>query len=135
MVTNCSRLLIGAAIVFLTTPTNAQDGAGRSTSDGVFTAAQARRGAVVNDEVCVECHEVEEFTGSFMDSWVGAPVSMLFEDISTLMPDDRPGALPSQQYADVLAYIFELNGLPAGDRELSTDMSELSTIIIEWSGQ
>jgi hypothetical protein len=68
-----------------------------------------------------------------MMSWSGAPASMLFEVISTSMPQDRPGALSAKQYADVLAYIFELNGLPAGARELPSEPERLARIIIERS--
>ena len=34
------------------------------------------------------------------------------------MPDDNPGGLPRQTYVDVMAYMLELNGYPAGSDEL-----------------
>jgi len=127
-------VLLGIASV-TGTPAQAQNGETRSTLDGVFTEEQAKRGANVNNTVCVECHENDEFTGSFLDSWTGAPVSMLYEEIKSLMPDDRPGALKPQEYADVLAYIFSLNGIPAGPRELPTDVNALVNIFIERPAQ
>lgn len=107
-------------------------GQARTLQDGVYTEDQARRGAAINDGVCLECHEPDEFVGSFMESWSGAPVSMLFDEISALMPEDRPGALRPQEYADVLAYIFSLNDIPTGAQELGPDPQLLQNIIIEW---
>lgn len=104
-----------------------------STRDGVYSARQARRGEQVFQETCAACHLPEYFTSTMMPSWAGAPVSMLFSVISTTMPEDRPGSLASAQYADVLAYIFELNGLPAGGRELPAAPARLARIIIERS--
>ena len=103
-----------------------------STRDGVYTEAQARRGKGVFDGVCAECHAPVYFSQTF-PSWVGAPVSMLFDAIRTSMPEDRPGALTPQQYADVLAYIFELNGLPPGPRELPPESGRLQRILIQRS--
>ena len=42
----------------------------------------------------------------------------LFTLISTTMPEDNPGSLKAQQYADVLAYFLRLNKFPAGQVEL-----------------
>ena len=58
--------------------------------------------------------------GAFIRSWAGASVAALYDDIYSLMPEDQPGSLPPQQYADVIAYILQLNGLPPGDVELAT---------------
>lgn len=128
-------LLLMVTTVGALAPVHAQDGGTRSTLDGVYTEEQARRGANINSTVCVECHEDEEFTGPFLDSWTGAPVSMLFEEIKSLMPEDRPGTLKPQEYADVLAYIFSLNGIPAGAQELPTSLDTLVTIFIERPAQ
>lgn len=104
-----------------------------STRDGVYSEPQARRGEAVFRETCSACHLPEYFTTTMMLSWRGAPVSMLFEVLSTSMPEDRPGGLSPQQYADVLAYIFALNGLPAGRHELPSEPARLERIIIERS--
>jgi mono/diheme cytochrome c family protein len=102
-----------------------------SVRQGVYTEEQARRGAVVYERACGACHMQEYFTGSFLDSWNGAPASMLFELFRTTMPEDRPGGLDRREYADVLAYIFKLNGLPHGQRELPPRLAALERIVIE----
>ena len=87
-----------------------------------FTAGQATRGQQVFTTICSACHGRNEFTGPiFALTWKADPVGNLFEHISTAMPQDRPGSLSPAQYADVLAYILQLNGLTAGDRELPAD--------------
>ena len=45
----------------------------------------------------------------------------MYTSIAYSMPEDNPGGLPGQTYADVIAYILELNGYEAGDTELTTD--------------
>ena len=103
----------------------------KSILDGVFTEEQARRGEALNEKICANCHMQDFFTGTFLKSWSGATVGALYELISTSMPEDRPGALKKQQYADILAYIFELNGIPPGNETLGTKTEILAKIIIE----
>ena len=47
------------------------------------------------------------------------------------MPEDNPGSLRSAEYAAIIAYFFELNGIPAGDTEMDSDISALENIVIE----
>ena len=104
----------------------------RSVQDGVYTEEQARRGEQLIEDVCAACHMAGWFTGTFLQSWAGTTVSALYEVISSTMPLDQPGALKRQQYADILAYIFELNGLPPGQEELGASKGALGEILIEW---
>ena len=50
------------------------------------------------------------------------------------MPDDGPGALPEATYLDAMAYILEMNGYPAGDLELTADMSRMDSVPFEAHG-
>jgi mono/diheme cytochrome c family protein len=102
-----------------------------TTLDGVYTEEQAERGAEVVEDVCRECHDDEEFVGAFIRSWAGASVAALYDDIYSLMPEDQPGSLPPQQYADVIAYILQLNGLPPGETELGIARESLERVLIE----
>jgi len=119
-------LSLGAAL-----PAPAQTEERVTTLDGVYTEEQALRGAEVIEAVCRECHDDEEFVGAFIRSWAGASVAALFDDIYSLMPEDQPGSLPVQQYADVIAYILQLNGLPPGEVELGAARESLERVLIE----
>ena len=104
----------------------------RSTLDGVYTEEQASRGERLMWNICAECHFDEDYTGPFLQDWVGGTVWGLFDSIWSTMPEDSPGGLPRTDYADAIAYMFKLNGLPAGDQELGTEKSVLDSIKIEW---
>jgi mono/diheme cytochrome c family protein len=108
-----------------------QTGPTRSVRDGVYTQEQAERGAKVNEEACASCHMQDWFTETLLLSWAGATADMLYDLIRTTMPQDRPDGLSRQQYADILAYIFQLNGLPAGEDELPAGNRDLQKILIE----
>ncbi len=125
------RVFCLALCLALAHPVLAQSEDGRTTLDGVYTAEQAERGAQVTEDVCRECHDDEEFVGAFIRSWAGASVAALFDDIYSLMPEDQPGSLPRQQYADIIAYILQLNGLPPGEVELGAARESLAQVLIE----
>ena len=98
-----------------------------SVLDGVYTTAQAERGHVAYETRCIQCHEGLEADGpglmdkAFLDRWREDTLEPLFSFIKTTMPGNNPGGLDAQVYADVLAYLLEANGLPAGARELTPD--------------
>lgn len=104
-----------------------------TTLDGVYTAEQARRGEEVFSRRCAMCHGTDRFTGSaFVPSWSRAPLSTLFTVIRSQMPFDNPGSLEREAYAAVIAYIFRLNGLPAGERALPAHADSLREITIQF---
>jgi mono/diheme cytochrome c family protein len=96
--------------------------------DGVYTPAQAERGEAAYSTSCLGCHEGQdadgpELTGkAFLDRWREDKLESLFTFIRTTMPGNAPGSLDERVYADIIAYLLEANGLPAGKRELSPDM-------------
>ncbi len=103
-----------------------------SVRDGIFTTAQAERGAKVFEEVCMRCHQPEQFTGpGFIDAWSGQTVDVLFEVIRTTMPEDNPSSLKKREYAAVLAFLFSINGIPAGETDLPSLTRKLKQIRIE----
>ena len=92
----------------------------KSVNEGVYTAAQADRGAAVFKTSCTACHDTGRFTGDdFLAGWTGKSLHALFDHVSTTMPEDNPGSLKPQQYADVIAYLLKLNEYPTGNTELS----------------
>lgn len=108
-------------------------GFGSSILDGVFSYEQSRRGEALYREICLECHEedlqgggyVDEFIPplvgeEFLSEWSPWTVGDLFEYVTTEMPpdsEDREG-ITATTYTDILAYVLEQNGFPAGQSEL-----------------
>lgn len=101
----------------------------RTLDDGVYTEEQAKRGAEVYRRACVECHQTDEYKG-FLRRWTGLPVSFFYEIVRSTMPQNNPGGLSRDEYADVLTYIFSINGVPTGEEELAADAETLDAITI-----
>lgn len=109
----------------------AQD-APRTVRDGVFSAAQAARGADLFESICMNCHELTEFTAAdaYLEEVEGKPLWETFEYIWAEMPEDEPASLPPEDYAAVLAYILSVYGLPSGTNDLGIDERSLEAITI-----
>ncbi|MEP7304631.1 MAG: cytochrome c [Acidobacteriota bacterium] len=96
--------------------------------EGVYTAAQAARGEAAYSTSCIGCHEGQDADGpqltgtAFLDRWREDKLESLFTFIKTRMPGNLPGGLDERAYADITAYLLQANGLPAGERELTSDM-------------
>jgi mono/diheme cytochrome c family protein len=119
---------VGCAASFLTFAAAAQ----KSVKAGVYTAAQAERGLAVYNSKCASCHAPNRFTDEFFySSFAGKPLWEMFEVISDSMPEDNPGGLKKEEYADVIAYLLKLNNFPTGEIELPTDREALSVIMME----
>ena len=104
----------------------------RSANSGVYSTAQASRGRDLYALKCRSCHTPESHTGVIFDNWWGGKlVSDLFEYVIERMPKNEPGTLTPEESADVIAYIFRMNRMPAGNEELSTDVNALRQIRIE----
>ncbi|NIY07242.1 MAG: hypothetical protein GWN02_02705 [Gemmatimonadetes bacterium] len=90
-------------------------------------------GKAIFGEVCAACHASSQFNG-LVRIWAGRTVHDLFESIRNTMPYDGPGRLSAGEYADLVAYILTLNGLPPGDEPLAGDAG-LKRIRIEVGGE
>jgi mono/diheme cytochrome c family protein len=130
-----ARILIAAVttIALSSTPLAAQASSDSVTTlTGVYTFQQARRGGDVYAGNCRSCHTVESHTGAaFSATWNHRPLYALFQYMTERMPKNDPGSLAPQEYADVLAYVLKMNGLPAGAVVLPADSVTLKTIRIE----
>ena len=104
----------------------------RSVKAGVYTEAQSDRGQTLFRSKCASCHAPNRFTDDlFYTSFAGKPLWEMFDVISDSMPEDNPGSLKKEEYADVIAYLLKLNNFPAGESDLPTDKDALSAILME----
>lgn len=112
---------------FVSVTVSAQNG--KSVNDGVYTAAQADRGDKTFNATCTTCHDTERFTGKdFLSVWTGKSLHVLFDHVHTTMPEDNPGSLKPQQYADIIAFFLKLNEYPEGTEELPATAEALKAI-------
>src|SRR6186997_1056490 len=110
------RILIGAALLPVAAAILNGQAPTKTTNSGVYTAAQAERGKKLFDEKCSGCHEPSRFSGdSFHEAWDGKPLKEIWDIASGTMPEDNPGSLKQQEYADIIAHFLALNGYPTGD--------------------
>ena len=117
-----------AALLTITLGAAAQ----KSVKAGVYTAAQATRGQTVFNSKCASCHAPNRFTDDlFYQSFAGKPLWEMFDVISDSMPEDDPGSLKKEEYADVIAYLLKLNNFPTGETDLPIDKDALSAILME----
>jgi hypothetical protein len=101
-------------------------------SRGAYTTAQAARGERAYRTSCNSCHAPSAYTGeSFTQLWVGRTAYDLVSLLRRTMPNDDPGGLPKQQYVDIVAYLFRLNGYPPGVRALSSEDAVLRRVRID----
>ena len=103
---------------------------------GVFTSAQAERGATVIQRHCSECHhddlsggEGPALAGStFMVKWEMQSVERLFHKIRDTMPEVGSTDVTDSEKLDSVAYILQQNGFPAGAVELTDKPGALAAL-------
>jgi hypothetical protein len=96
--------------------------------DGVYTKEQAAKGMKVYEEFCLICHPIDEYVGIYMEGWEGMTAIALVDSIAETMPVDNPGGLDVQELIDMVTYIFQANGLPAGDAEMDEIAAEQTIV-------
>lgn len=110
--------------------------------EGVYTTGQAERGKAVYMSTCIRCHGADlsgttapPLTGDrFLDVWGGESVDRLFVKIRDTMPPNFGTILDEGANLDIVAFILQTGGYPAGPRELSLK-DELSGIRIVRKGE
>ena len=92
-----------------------------------FTAAQAAAGKTAYNSSCAVCHGSTMTNGTFgtplagayfKNAWFGKTVAKFYERAQKTMPPAAPASLPKESYANIVAYILDMNGFKAGDSPL-----------------
>ena len=92
-----------------------------------FTAAQVAAGKTAYNANCAVCHGSTGSNGTFgtpvageyfKRMWDGRPLRLFFDRAVKTMPPAAPGSLPKESYANIVAYILELNGFKSGSAAL-----------------
>jgi glucose/arabinose dehydrogenase len=97
----------------------------RRGTEQVYTAGQALRGKTAYTQSCSACHQanlsgiaqIPALKGdTFLDKW--DKLGDLVDRMHMTMPPTAPGSLSQNTYFDIVAYLLQMNGLPAGHAEL-----------------
>ena len=111
--------------------------------DGIpprFTAAQVAAGKTAYNSNCAVCHGSTMTNGTFgtplageyfKNAWFGRTVRALYDRSHKTMPPAAPGSLPGDTYANIVAYILELNGFKAGGAKLPAGGEALDKMAIQ----
>jgi mono/diheme cytochrome c family protein len=111
--------------------------------DGVYTTAQAERGkSNFLSGRCGGCHQLD-LSGDrgpalkgdgFLSHWENGPVNALFKKISETMPPNAANETTDEAKVDIIAYLLQSNGFPAGKTDLKLDADLLESIEIARKG-
>ena len=109
-----------------------------------YTTEQADAGFAAYAQHCASCHGENLDDGPFAPplkgntfrvKWSPRSLEALFTVTSTTMPEDRPGALGEDTYAELLALMLQENGVEAGPTPLTADLDLLDGIAPGWQAQ
>ena len=108
-------------------------------SSGAYSSAQAAHGQTLYRQACGSCHG-ESLDGgehaptlkgaAFWQEWNQQKARMLYRRIISTMPLDDPGSIPEKDVIDIVAYVLQSNGLPAGSKAIES-ANELNDITLE----
>jgi PQQ-dependent dehydrogenase (s-GDH family) len=105
-----------------------------------FTAAQAAAGRRAYNANCAVCHGNTMTNGTmgtplageyFRNVWARRTVRALYDRAHNTMPPAAPASLPGRTYADIVAYILELNGFKPGNTQLAPGGEALDRMVIK----
>src|SRR5262249_30652284 len=111
----------------------------RTNWDGADTETQAQRGKQGYQDACAACHldnlqgdaVSPPLKGSTFLARVGGPnAPEMMQAIRSTMPQNAPDSLGDRAYVDLISYLLQANGSPAGSIELALDVAELEKIVI-----
>jgi cytochrome c5 len=110
---------------------------------GVYSAAQAERGKATFNTACLRCHGAD-LSGNtapalkgerFQTTWGGDTLENLFAKIRDTMPPNFGTVVDDQAKLDVVSYILQSNGYPAGSTELKLEGPDLAATQILKKGE
>jgi len=126
-------LILGVLTTLVSGQARAQTSAAvdsTSTLAGVYSDEQAKRGKEVYLTLCRSCH-VPSTGNGFAQRWAGKTLFDLFTYIYETMPDNNPRSVDEVSNADIIGYLMQSAGMPAGTREVPIAADSLKAIRIE----
>jgi mono/diheme cytochrome c family protein len=132
------RAFLWLATAALAVAAAASSSAQNTVPLSVYTLDQADKGGDVYRLHCASCHGdlLEGVTGPGLKGHAfrqltasqGMTAYTLLTVISLNEPENRPGSLTQEEYGDVVAFILQQNGYPAGRDRLSAGSLNLKQL-------
>ena len=102
----------------------------KTTNDGVYTKVQADGAKAQFDKICADCHpftvaakkkpkDVPLGDEPFFENWNGRTLGEIITTIALTMPNDGSAVVSDAEAVDLVAYILQQNGFPAGATALT----------------
>ena len=102
----------------------------KTSNDGIYTKAQADGAKAQFDKICADCHpftvaakkkpkDLPLGDEPFLDAWTGRPLAELVNVIVLTMPNDGSAVVSENEAVDLVAYMLQQNGYPAGSKPLT----------------
>jgi polar amino acid transport system substrate-binding protein len=119
----------------------------RSKVPALYTEDQATKGSLAYYKNCSMCHgplldgQSAGYSGpalkgpEFADPSYDFHVNEMFNFVAKLMPPGEPGTLTHEEYVEIMAFILQQNGYPAGSHELVYEEAEKSKVPIRYYGK
>ncbi len=110
-----------------------------TTNDGIYSKAQADAAKAQFDKLCASCHaftvaekkkpeDLPLGDEPFIKAWEGKPVMELASLIEFTMPNDGSAIVTGEEALNLVAYILQRNGYPAGDAPLTKDRATATLV-------
>jgi polar amino acid transport system substrate-binding protein len=119
----------------------------RSKVPALYTEDQVTKGSLAYYKNCSMCHgplldgQSAGYSGpalkgpEFADPSYDFHVNEMFNFVAKLMPPGEPGTLTHEEYVEIMAFILQQNGYPAGSHELVYEDAEKSKVPIRYYGK
>jgi mono/diheme cytochrome c family protein len=133
-------VILVVAALLLGVPSGAKAQATPKASDAThryYSAEQAKRGKEQYAQYCAQCHAAN-LSGigtapallgeAFLQDYFS--VNDLFIKASVTMPGDNVHGLPTETYLNIIAYLLQANGLPAGTENLKSDVTAMKRMAL-----
>lgn len=102
----------------------------KTTNDGVYTKAQADGAQAQFDKVCASCHaftvaekkkpeDLPLGDEPFFKNWEGKALDEIVSVIVLTMPNDGSAVVNEDEALNLVAYVLQRNGFPAGSAPLT----------------
>jgi mono/diheme cytochrome c family protein len=133
-------VIFAVTAIVLAVPPGARTQSAAKASDAshrYYSTAQATRGKEQYAQYCAQCHAANlagigtapALQGdAFLHDYYS--VGDLFSKVNVTMPGDNVHGLSTDTYLNVIAYLLQANGLPAGAQSLKDDVSAMKRMVL-----